>query len=289
MTRPTPSAAPAIPAGTTPRATRPRGDTQVLSSVANAARLLKEFGGADRELGVTELSRRLGIGKSTTHRLLHTLASEKLLEQDPETGAYRLALVMHELGSSVQTSLDIHSASSPIVDQLRNITRETVQIAVLDGRQVVYVERREAPQTLRLFGQVGHRNDAHCTSTGKVLLAALDGAELDRTLAGWRLPKHTPYTITDQRALRAQLDKVRAQGWAENVNEFELGVGSLAAPIRTSLGETVAALSVAGPVQRLGEDSLRRFVRPVVEAAAAISRRLGWHDVARESGNGGGR
>ena len=92
---------------------RRRGDTQVLSSVANAARLLKEFGRGEHELGVTELSRRLGLGKSTTHRLLHTLASERLLDQDPETGAYRLGLAMHELGASAQAHLDLHHAASP--------------------------------------------------------------------------------------------------------------------------------------------------------------------------------
>ena len=264
------------------RPARSRGDTQVLSSVANAARLLKEFGKGDRELGVTELSRRLGIGKSTTHRLLHTLTTERLLDQDPETGAYRLALTIHELGSSVQASLEIHSAGSAVMDQLRNMTRETVQIAVLDGRHAVYIERRESPQTVGLFGRVGRRLDAHSTSTGKVLLANLPSHRLDTTLEGWRLPKHTAYTITDQKTLRTQLAVVRNQGWAENVNESELGIASVAAPIRTGLGEVVAAISVAGPVQRLGEENVRRFIRPVTEAAAAISRRMGW----RESANG---
>jgi DNA-binding IclR family transcriptional regulator len=253
-----------------------------LSSVRNAARLLKEFGRGDRELGVTELSRRLGIGKSTAHRLLNTLAEERLLEQDPGTGLYRLALTMHELGASVQASTDIHSAASPVMEQLRNMTKETIQIAVLDGRHVVYIERRESPQTIRLFGRVGHRNHAHCTSTGKVLLAHLPDDELDATISGWRLERATPYTISDHATLRAQLRQVRAQGWAENVNEFEVGVASIAAPIRDHRGIVVAALSVAGPVQRLDGANLRRFTRHAVEAAAAISRRLGYRDATQE-------
>lgn len=249
-----------------------------LSSVRNAARLLKEFGRGDREIGVTELSRRLGIGKSTAHRLLSTLADEKLLEQDPQTGAYRLGLAMYELGASVTSHMDLHEACSPVIDQLRNATRETVQVAVLDGREVVYVERRESPQTLRLFGRVGHRNEAHCTSTGKLLLAFLPEPELDATLRGWKLTRRTPYTVTDPRALRTNLEAIRRQGWAENVSESELGVASISAPIRNALGEVVAAVSVAGPVQRLGNDSLRRFARPVVDAGMAISRRLGYRD-----------
>jgi DNA-binding IclR family transcriptional regulator len=278
---------------TQPRELRPVGDTQVLASVSNAARLLKEFGKGDREIGVSELSRRLGIGKSTTHRLLHTLTVERLLEQDAETGMYRLSLTMHELGASVQSAHDLHSAASPVIDQLRNMTKETVQVAVLDGRHVVYVERRESPQTIRLFGRVGHRNDAHSTSTGKVLLAYLPPHELDEIMLGWRLPRKTPYTIADHESLRRQLAQVRVQGWAENVNESEIGVASVAAPIRDTRGNVVAALSVAGPVQRLDGANLRRFTRHAVEAAAAISRRLGWQEpvagrtggAAREGGN----
>jgi len=263
---------------------RPKGDTQVLASVTNAARLLKEFGRGDHEIGVTELSRRLGIGKSTTHRLLHTLTHERLLEQDPETGAYRLGLAMHELGASARAHHDLHQAASPVLDQLRNITRETVQVAVLDGREVVYVERRESPQTLRLFGRVGLRNYAHCTSTGKAMLAFLPEDELELLLTDWKPPRRTQYTITDIAVLRRELMKVRAQGWAENINESEVGIASVAAPVRNVFGQVVASVSVAGPIQRLDGASLKRFARPVVEASTAISKRMGWREGSNETG-----
>ena len=264
--------------------TEPRRQHSTLSSVRNAARLLKEFGRGDREIGDTEHTRRLGIGKSTAHRLLSTLADERLLEQDPHTGAYRLGLAMYELGASVALHTDLHEACSPVLDQLRNASRETVQVAVLDGREVVYVERRESPQTLRLFGRVGHRNSAHCTSTGKVLLAALPPEVLEATLRGWRLERKTPYTITDPRALRSGLEEVRHRGWAENIGESELGAASIAAAIRDERGDVIAALSIVGPVQRLGSDSLRRFARPVVDASLAVSRRLGYRDARTRLG-----
>ena len=149
---------------------------------------------------------------------------------------------------------------------------------MLDGREVVYVERRESPQTLRLFGRVGHRNDAHCTSTGKLLLAYLPPHRLEALLDGWVLTRKTPHTIRDVDALRLELDRVRKRGWAENVNEAEMGVASVAAPIRNGLGEVVASVSVAGPLQRITNDSLKRFARPTVEAGLAISRRLGFRD-----------
>jgi IclR family transcriptional regulator, KDG regulon repressor len=258
----------------------PRRQHSTLSSVRNAARLLKEFSHGSREIGVTDLSRRLGIGKSTAHRLLNTLAEERLLEQDPDTGAYRLGLAMYELGASVSMHTDLHNACIPVLDQLANATRETVQVAVLDGREVVYVERRESPQTLRLFGRVGHRNDAYCTSTGKLLMAFLPPQRIDALLDGWVLTPRTPHTITDTRRLRQELDLVRQRGWAENINEVEMGVASVAAPIRNGLGEVVASVSVAGPLQRLTGDSLKRFARPTVDAGLAISRRLGYREPA---------
>ncbi len=257
-------------------ASAPR-ENSTLSSVRNAARVLKEFSG-HRELGVTELSRRLGIGKSTAHRLVTTLAAERLLEQDPDTGAYRLSLTMYELGTSVYRHVDLHEACAPVLDRLRNATEETVQVAVLDGREVVYVERRESPKTLRLFGRIGHRNSAHCTSTGKLLLACLPPEELDSVLRGWRLEAHTPHTITRITDFKRALDTIRSRGWAENINEAEMGVASVAAPIRNGVGEVVASVSIAGPVQRLGGDSLRRFAAPCIEAGLAISRRLGYRD-----------
>jgi len=262
----------------TEQATR---DHSTLLSVRNAARLLKEFSRDHRELGVTELARRLGIGKSTAHRLLATLAEERLVDQNPQTGAYRLGLAIYELGNAVSIHADLHEACSEVVDQLRNATKETVQVAVLDGRQVVYVERRESPHTLRLFGRVGHRNWAHCTSTGKVLLAYLPHDRLERLLDGWTLEQRTPHTVTTIPALREQLQQIAARGWAENISEAELGVASVAAPIRNGLGEVVASVSVAGPLQRVTGDSLRRFARPCVEAGLAISRRLGFHGQVR--------
>lgn len=248
----------------------------LLSSVRNAARVLTSFSAEDREFGVTELARRLGLGKSTVHRLLVTLAAEHLVEQNPETGKYRLGLRIYELGALVSVHMDLHEAATPYLHELRSLTGETVQVAVLDGREVVYVERLESIHTLRLFGRVGHRNQAHCTSTGKVLLAHLPEAELEALLDGWVLEPKTPFTITDPQALREELAAVRRRGYAENKNEAEIGVASVAAAIRGANGDVMAAVSVAAPVLRLDGGSVRKFAGRTMEAATAISRRLGY-------------
>lgn len=247
---------------------------QILSSVTNASRLLKQFSSRDRELGVSELARRLELGKSTVHRLLVTLTAEHLLEQDPITGKYRLGLAVYDLGAAVATHFDLHEAVHPPMERLRNLTGETVQVAVLDGREVVYVERLDSPQTLRLFLEIGRRNSAHSTSTGKCLLAFRSDKELDRLLRGWKLEAKTPCTITDPGRLRKELDGIRRQGYAVNMEESEMGVMSVAAPIRDASGAVVAAMSAAGPLTRM-EPVMHDVAMAVQEAAAVASHRLG--------------
>jgi IclR family transcriptional regulator, KDG regulon repressor len=253
-----------------------RRDPGRLSSVRNAARLLKEFSGVDRQLGVTELAARLGLGKSTVHRLLATLADERLLEHDAVSGRYRLGLGIYELGAVVTAHVDLHEAAMPALVSLRERTGETVQVAVLDGLEAVYVERLDSPHTVRVFSRVGHRLPAHCTSSGKALLAGLPPPLLDARLRHWQPVAMTPRTITDEAALRAELRMIAQRGWAENVEEGEVGVASVGAPIRGIDGGVTAAVSVAGPIARVKGASLRRFSGAVVEAASSISRRLGY-------------
>jgi DNA-binding IclR family transcriptional regulator len=255
-----------------------------LSSVSSAARLLKEFRHGQRDLGVTELSRRLGMAKSTVHRILATLTAEGLLEREPSTGTYRLGLAMYDLGANVPIHRDIHQVALPVMESLRQRTQESAHIAVRDGREVVYVERVESQQAVRTFMRIGHRNSAHCTSTGKVLLAFLPQEQLDSLLEGWELEPKTDRTITDHEMLRADLKRVRSRGYGTNVNEGQYGVASVAAPIRDSRGEVLAALSLVGPTMRISQRSLRQFAGMVVEGADTVSERLGYRRSSSEFG-----
>ncbi len=247
----------------------------MLSSVRNAARVLKAFLTREESIGVSELARRLGLGKSAVHRLLTTLAAEGLVEQDPHTGGYRLGIVVYELGEAVKVHLDLHAAAGPVLVQLREQTGESSQIGVLDGDEVVYVDRLESAHSLRLFTETGRRVPAHATSSGKVLLAHRPEPELEAFLAR-PIAALTPHSITDPDALRDALAAVRARGWAEAVNEREIGVASIAAPIRDLHGAVVAAVSIGAPEARFGAVPRRRHARALVEAGEAISRRLGW-------------
>ena len=247
-----------------------------LSTVRNAARLLKVFRSREADLGVSELARRLGLGKSTVHRMLTTLVAEGLIEQNPRTGGYRLGIVMFELGEAVRVHMDLHAAAGQVLGELRAQTGESSQVGVLDGHEVVYVDRLESAHSLRLFTETGRRVPVHCTSSGKVLLAYLPEARRQAVLRAAPLKALTPHTITDRSQLAAELDRVRRRGWAEAVNEREVGVASIAAPVRDIGGEVIAAISIGVPLARCSVMALRRLAPVIMEAAEAASRRLGW-------------
>ena len=254
-----------------------------LSSVAAAARALKSFTSTQPTWGVAALAAHLELSSSSTHRILSTLRDEGLLEQDRATRSYRLANTVFDLASALPTHRTLHEAVLMPMTELRFRTSETVQVGVLDGRQVVYVERLDSPHTLRFFTELGRRNDAHCTATGKVLLASLRPSERARLLQGWKLPRQTEHTIVDHDALEAELAKIRRNGFAENRHESELGVVSMAAPIRDESRSAVAALSVAGPTDRM--DSAREAIlQHVRRLAAAASRQLGFDGLSAPHG-----
>jgi IclR family KDG regulon transcriptional repressor len=255
-------------------------DPALLGSVRNAARVLRAFSSADQDLGIAELSRRLDLSKSTVHRLVTTLAAERLLERSVTPGKYRLGLALYELGTTVTEHVDLHQAALPVLTTLRHNTGEMVHVAVLDGLEVVYVERLESHHLLPVFRTVGHRLPAHWTSSGKVLLASLPLDELDRRLQNWQPEPVTRHTITSRDALLAELDKVRERGWAQNIEEGHLGVVSVGAPIRGADGSVLAAVSVVGAAGRLQGPMLHRCTRMVLEAAEVISRRLGYRRAA---------
>lgn len=259
------------------------GRDALLGSVRNAARVLRAFSTADQELGVTELSRRLDLSTSTVHRLVATLAAERLLEQDRATGRYRLGLALYALGTAVTEHVDLHQAALPVLTTLRHSTGEMVHVAVLDGLEVIYVERLESHHMLPIFRRVGHRLPAHGTSSGKVLLAALEREDLLVRLGGVTLEARTPRTITDPAALLAELDRVAERGWASNEEEGHAGVVSVGAPLRGADGSVIAALSVVGATARMQGATMRRHRALLVESAAVISHRLGHRPARRPS------
>jgi DNA-binding IclR family transcriptional regulator len=248
------------------------GDEE-LRSVNRALEALEQLAEAG-ELGVTELARRLGVHKATASRLAATLARRGLLERDPSSERYRLGFGLVRLAGAAMAGLDLVSAARPELADLAERTRETATLDVVSGDAVVSIDQVTGARSIVAASWVGRRTPLHATATGKVLLAAMDEAELDRLLAR-PLERATTRTVTDPDALREQLGEVRRRGWAQALGELEEGLDAVAAPVRTADGEVVAALSVSGPAFRMPPVDLPRLGRQAALAAERVSRRLG--------------
>lgn len=229
--------------------------------------VLDVFTDRRRSLTLSEISRRSGIPLATTHRLVGELVTWGALERD-DAGRYQIGLHLWEVGALAPRGLGLRQAAMPYLEDLYEATHQHVQLAVLDGLEVVYVERLSARDAVGVHSRVGGRWPAHTTGVGLVLLAFADAA-LQRRYLNQPLVRFTPKTIADQRLLRGTLADVRQRGYAISDGQVTLDALSVAAPVRDREGSVVAALSVVVPAsypQPLG------LVPAVVAAARGISR-----------------
>jgi IclR family transcriptional regulator, acetate operon repressor len=244
-----------------------------LRSVTRAVRALEAIAESG-DMGVSELGRKLDVHKATASRLLATLAERGLVERDPFSERYRLGFGLIRLAGAAMTSLDLVRSGRPILEELAERTRETVNIGVVSSDGVVYVDQVAGSRAIVSVNWVGQRTPLHCTSNGKVLLAFMDEPERERILAR-PLEKKTPRTIVDPEQLRHELEGIRRRGFAQTVEELEEGLNAVAAPVRQADGRVTAALSVSGPAFRMRGVDLPRVALLTSDAANAVSRRLG--------------
>jgi len=251
-----------------------RSTDSAIQSVQRAATILRSFTEAEAELGVTTLSERLGLHKSTVSRLLSTLQQEGFVEQDAETGKYRLGLGLVSLAGFALEHIDLRRLAQPHLNTLAELTQETINVTILDGNECVNIERVASPRLIRYVGSVGRRTPLHCTSTGKVLLAHMTPQERQVILPK-TLTRYTEKTIVDHQVLEEALAQVRAQGYAVAREEFQEDLTAIAAPICNHLGRVIATVSVSGPTYRMESNKIEVFVNPLREAARKISTQLG--------------
>ncbi|HEY7283556.1 MAG TPA: IclR family transcriptional regulator [Actinomycetota bacterium] len=245
-----------------------------LQSVSRALRAIELIGEVG-ELGVTDLGRRLGVHKATASRLAATLAEHGFVERDPDSDRYRLGFRLVALAGAAMAGLDLVRIAHPVVEDLAERTRETVNVGVLSGGEVIYLDQASGARSIVSVSWVGRRTPLHATAAGKVLLAFGETAERDRFLNG-ELEACTPRTIVDRRELAGQLDTARQRGYAQTFEELEDGLNAVAAPIRGPDRGVVAALSVSGPAFRVRPEDVARLGRLLMDAATAISRRMGF-------------
>ena len=246
-----------------------------LSSVTSALLVLKVFSADEAEIGISSLAKRLGLAKSTVHRLAVTLASEGFLEQNPENGRYRLGLALFGLGALVRQRMDVSNQARPLLGALRDKTQEGVHLAILAQTSIIYLYNLETSQAIGIRSYIGTRKPAFCTCEGRAMLA-FGPPEVVEAVIDEGLTARTPKTNTDVAALRRTLDEVRQSGYAIDDEESEVGMRGIGAPIRDISGKVVAAVGLAGPIQRLTKKDLRGLAPQVIATADAISARLGF-------------
>ena len=254
-----------------------------LSSVANSIRLLTSFSGEEEELGITTLATRLHLAKSTVHRLATTLASAGFLEQNADTGKYRLGVALFELGALVRRRMDVANEARPKLRELLEKTGETVQLGIVDQFSVLYVYEMESRHAIRTAAAVGGRAPLHCTAVGKVLLA-YQPVDYVKQVVERGLSAYTSRTLTRREAVLEMLEEVRQREHAIDDEESESGLRAIAAPVRNHTGAVIAALGVAAPVQRMSKKTMHTCVPSVVDAASAVSARLGYLPSGRRNG-----
>jgi DNA-binding IclR family transcriptional regulator len=226
------------------------------------------------EAGVTEIAAELGVHKSTAFRLVATLESHRMVEQNEDRGKYRLGVGVLRLAGATTARLDVVQEARPICRKLAADSGETVNVAVLSDRSALYLDQVAGQSALQSHNWVGQHIPLHATSNGKVLLSGLSSDEIDKRLP--RLPSYTAETVTTKARLRRDLAAVREQGYAVAVDELEVGLTAIAAPIRNAHGDVIASISVSGPTFRLGELRVKELVPLVQDAAEEVSTRLGY-------------
>jgi DNA-binding IclR family transcriptional regulator len=252
-------------------------DGAARSVLERAFTILGAYGPADRKLTLAEMTRRTGIPKATVHRLAGELLELGVLEG--ERGVYRIGMRMFELGQLVPLQRDLRNAALPFMQDLFEATHETVHLAVLDGTDVLYIDKISGHRRVAAGSRVGGRLPAHCTAVGKAMLAVSPPGVLDALLAAG-LAQRTAFTITNPSVLKRQLATVARVGVAYEREESDLGVTCAASPVYGFGRQLVAAVSVTGPVDRLRPE---RCAPAVHLAALALSRRLGSPSATRAS------
>ncbi len=249
-------------------------DGNAVRSVDRAAALLLALGESSGEAGVTELSRRLGLHKSTASRLLATLQKRGLVEQDEESGKYRLGLVVIRLAERAESTLDLRSIAMPELDRLARATRETTGLGVLHEGRLMTVAQADGPNLVAVGDWTGRGAPLHSVAAGKVLMSSMAERDVVR-LVRRGLDQCTDRTITQLEPLLEELARVRRRGFATAFGEFDPSLNAVAAPVHDARGQVVAAVDVWGPAYRVTPGRIPELAQAAREAAAAVSVRLG--------------
>ncbi|MBD1380468.1 IclR family transcriptional regulator [Metabacillus arenae] len=248
----------------------------MVKSVSRALDIITLVSTKKGGLGVTEIAGQIDINKSSVYRILSTLVQYGYVEQDKETGRYKLGYKFLEVSSKLLESIDLRAEARPYLQELENITNEVIHMVVYDQGEVVYIEKLEGNETLRMHSKVGKRAPMHCTSVGKAILAHLPSAVVLDILERKGMPMHTDKTITSKEEFMQELNQVKQKGYALDLEENEYGITCIAVPVFDHLGKVISAVSISGPTIRMTEERLNQLKKKMIFIGKQISARLGF-------------
>ncbi len=250
-------------------------ETPLVRAVDHALQLLSCYTEKE-EMGVTELSKKLGLHKNNVFRILATLEFRGYIEQNRKTEGYRLGSKIFELGLIFKYQMGLIKHAKPIMEEIVRRHNETVYLGVLRDIYAIYIDNVETTHTVRVISRVGSQIPAYAAAIGKVQLAYLPTDELERLLRDRKLRPYTEKTIIDKNLLMEELRKVATEGYALDNEEFEDDVKCVAAPIRDYTRWVVAGLSISGPAFRMGDTIMPELIETVKWGALQISKSLGF-------------
>jgi IclR family transcriptional regulator, acetate operon repressor len=254
-----------------------RSDNDRVKALEKALNLLLLLGRQKSTISLDLITQASKLNKTTCFRLLKTLQDFGFVEQEPGSKNYRLGAQLISLGAAAMHGFSLRRLALPYMQKLQDLTQETVNLSVLNGNEIVFIERLEAGHIISTHHRIGDRLPAYSTCMGKAIMAYLPGEKLTPILDSMSFEPLTPKTLRTREAFLEELERVRLEGLSYNIEELEKGLCAVAAPIIGYAGEAVAALNVAFPLMRHDlEETLHRFAPEVKRAAGEISKVLGF-------------
>jgi len=248
---------------------------QPVGVLTKALKILEALRNAPAGLGLRDIAKQTGINKSTAYRFLSHLEGEGYLARDG-IGIYTIGLKLSQMAPGSRREGDVREAARPVLRELLAATGESVNLAVLDEAEILYVEVFESPHAFRLVSTIGHRRPLYSTALGKSLAAFLPLEQAGRIFPAIQFQPLTSHTIANLAEFMKELEVVREQAYSVDNEESLLGARCVAAPVLNQHGESIASVSVAGPVSRISEEKVGIFAAAVKDAAEKIAARLGF-------------
>ena len=247
-----------------------------IQAVERTLEVIKMLSNSKDGVSITQLSQDVHLHKATISRILKTLKQGNFVEQNPDNSKYFLGTGFLEISLNYLENMDLRKTALPYMLALQEKTGETINLAILDNFEVIYIERIDSKQDLRHSVSVGKRAPAYCTSLGRAILAHSDMQYVKEKLFSTPLKKLTDFTTVEPNKILEKLDEVNSKGYAIDDREHQNHIRCVGSPIFRSDGKVVGAISISGPEIRIGLNTIKQYSEYLISSAASISAELGW-------------